>query len=123
MVCRFVKDLRINLWRVYLGLNIKEANKLLIDPISEEFYRNLWQKTTQHNSDTYSKIFGTSIPANITKLADLNSTDAVKLKDYKDRSKKIQGHLIAFPATFLKDEKMTPTMMEKEYLLPRVLFL
>lgn len=52
---KFAQSLRFRLFREHLGvMNTTKVD--LKDPISDEFYKNIWIKTSQRNTEVYDEV-------------------------------------------------------------------
>jgi phospholipase D1/2 len=144
-VGRFAHSLRRRLWEEYLGLNSMEADtaqalrEKLADPIDDQVYFTEWKALARKNTQVYSKVFHYSLPDNIHTLVDLRraykmvqdgtslaSNDKLKLwheRMSQELRQSVRGYLVDFPLQFLKDEQMSPTILNYEFVMPRNVFL
>ncbi|CAD5118946.1 DgyrCDS7620 [Dimorphilus gyrociliatus] len=113
--------LRLALFKEHLGEN---NYSLLIDPVSEEFYKCFWLKRASVNSNIFEKIFN-CIPSNkatsFSNMKAMQSEEQLFLKDPEESEeliKKIHGHLVLLPYFFLKDEVLAPSLTKKEAFIP-----
>jgi phospholipase D1/2 len=117
-----------------------EDDELVCDPVSDQTWR-LWKETSRHNTDIYVHVFQV-LPGMLLTIINVvlakqdqcsyNSlkTDTIyKLSDIvlteprdEERLQEIKGLLIDFPMNFLRDEVMAPTVFEKEFLVPKNVF-
>ena len=129
----FAGSLRKRLFREHLGLIGRkdlERNISLKDPIIDSFYKDIWLKTSQENTELYEKVFH-CIPTDSVR-------SFVELKKYQDENKdslwdinpteanneidKIKGHLVNFPLNFLADEVLTPPNTSMVGMMPTSLW-
>lgn len=52
---RFARSLRMNLFKEHLGL-FDDSSVDITDPISDDFYNNVWLKTAQRNTEVYDEV-------------------------------------------------------------------
>eukprot|EP01088_Endostelium_zonatum_P019194 TRINITY_DN6502_c0_g1_i1.p1 TRINITY_DN6502_c0_g1~~TRINITY_DN6502_c0_g1_i1.p1 ORF type:complete len:1166 (-),score=298.89 TRINITY_DN6502_c0_g1_i1:43-3540(-) len=143
-VSPYVYDLRIRLWRDYLGLGEEEEKnenvEALRDAVSDECYKRLWLNTAQENTSAYLSLF-TDLPdkfktfgemmewkKKIMEAQQMDSSETTRkwFKNMEDKLKeKVRGFLVFFPLSFLEKEQteLSPGLVTKEYLLPRYVFL
>lgn len=53
---RFARSLRMNLFREHLGL-FEDQSVDVTDPVTDDFYQNVWLKTSERNTDIYDEVF------------------------------------------------------------------
>jgi phospholipase D1/2 len=53
---KFAHTLRMQLFREHLGL-LDNPEIDIRDPVSEHFYRNIWQQTAATNTEIYDEVF------------------------------------------------------------------
>eukprot|EP01117_Protostelium_nocturnum_P008284 TRINITY_DN2958_c0_g2_i2.p1 TRINITY_DN2958_c0_g2~~TRINITY_DN2958_c0_g2_i2.p1 ORF type:complete len:1421 (-),score=501.03 TRINITY_DN2958_c0_g2_i2:57-4319(-) len=116
-VSPFAHTLRMRLWRDFLAIK-KEDDDILRDPCSPAAF-GLWQGTASRNTKIYMEVFP-DIPDHIRSLASMGKNTR---PSNTEKLKKVVGFLIEFPKSFLEDEQMSPTIWNKEYILPRNIFL
>ncbi|KAI8973863.1 hypothetical protein BDB01DRAFT_854129 [Pilobolus umbonatus] len=130
---RYAQSLRMQLFKEHLGLlncpddqkdqykNIKKEDVVVMDPLNDEFYYDVWDKTAHNNTLLFRKLFR-CIPDDTVHtvdqyrhfipdplkvpsghLAETNyTTDMLQTKLHE-----IQGHLVEYPTDFMKDINMT----------------
>ena len=134
-----MQTLRRRLWEAYLGVGSNPSLKELIaDPISDEVYITNFRSLARANTALYNKVFQFSLPDTIYTLADLRRSQTIseearskvektKLAVWVDKMVKdltqVRGFLVEFPLHFLKDEQMSPTILDVEFVVPRNVFL
>lgn len=125
----FAGKLRKSLFREHLGLLDQQGNENdeheidINDPISDAFYKNVWQKTSKENSKIFDEVFK-CIPNNavrtIATLKKYNDEPALCKSDPEkavEKLKSIQGYLVDLPLDFLCDENLTAPTASKEGIL------
>ncbi|KAG5673566.1 hypothetical protein PVAND_003604 [Polypedilum vanderplanki] len=126
----FAGKLRRYLFREHLGLleNKNNENIDINDPISDDFYKNVWQKVSKENTKIFDEVFK-CIPNDsvrtIAALKKYNDDPALCKTDVEkaeERLKNIRGHLVDLPLDFLCDEILTPSGTSKEGLLSTVVW-
>ncbi|XP_014676388.1 PREDICTED: phospholipase D1-like [Priapulus caudatus] len=127
----FVGSLRTQVFRELLGLMDDEnGNQIVGDPVTDEFYKNLWIRTTSINTDVYDQVFN-CIPTDLVRTFE-------QLADYKEKAKRhlaitdvdaareqllrVKGYLVFLPLHFLADVDMRPPATTKEGLVPDMLW-
>lgn len=53
---RFARSLRMYLFREHLGL-LDDTTVDVTDPVSDDFYNNVWLKTAQRNTDIFEEVW------------------------------------------------------------------
>lgn len=97
LVGKFAHDLRMKLWKTFLGLT---DDKLIKDPI---LFYDKWVEQATNNTHIYLQVFE-KMADNIYKESDLQY-----LKEYGTRVKNvhllenIKGYIVLYPKNFLKD--------------------
>eukprot|EP00249_Psilotum_nudum_P019640 c27353_g1_i1 orf=427-3258(+) len=137
---KFAHSLRTCLWAEHLGLHQSEMD-LVMDPVSETTYKDIWMMRAQINTRIYEVLFG-SIPNDfihsrvalrqaILKKKEKVSHTTIDLGIAHEISRRplngesyypiqvsvdaIQGHLVAFPLKFMCEEDLRPAFKESEY--------
>ncbi|XP_057670646.1 phospholipase D2 [Diorhabda carinulata] len=130
---KFAGSLRKHLFKEHLGL-LDEENEVfedvdVRDPVSESFYREVWYKTADLNTEFYDKIFHV-IPTNtVETFGDLkrNHEEKPLWVDEFSRAEKmldsIQGHLVLLPLNFLSKEYLMPAVNSAEGWMPTSLWI
>ncbi|ODN06603.1 Phospholipase D1 [Orchesella cincta] len=110
---RFARSLRMHLFREHLGL-FDDHNVDITDPISDDFYNNVWLKTATLNTEIYDEVFQ-CIPTDkcdsFIKLQEYQDTHALTVTDSVRASKMlrdVKGHLVTLPLKFLSKENLLP---------------
>ncbi|KAG7484857.1 hypothetical protein MATL_G00053770 [Megalops atlanticus] len=115
--------LRMECFRVLLG--VESASGIDIqDPISDEFFREVWNRTAQSNPNIYDTVFR-CLPSNTIRnlraLRELTSAERLCEAD-PERARKeleaVRGLLVHFPLHFLCEEYLLPPISSKERMVP-----
>eukprot|EP01102_Stenamoeba_stenopodia_P020675 TRINITY_DN8154_c0_g1_i3.p1 TRINITY_DN8154_c0_g1~~TRINITY_DN8154_c0_g1_i3.p1 ORF type:complete len:298 (-),score=64.21 TRINITY_DN8154_c0_g1_i3:72-965(-) len=119
-VSKFAHELRVRLWNDYLGLPASDLTTLA-DPVVDSVFRDMWHRTAEKNTQLYASVFA-SLPDSLTKLFEFHPEDETELSDLP-LLEGVKGFLVLFPMNFLSEEQLSPTIFEKEFLVPRVVFI
>jgi len=115
-VSKFVQDLRLRLWRDFLGLSDHDMS--IRDPVSSNVYKNIWRETAKMNTWIYKKVFQV-LPDTVRKLGDMK----IKLSpQHVTLLRDVKGYLVEFPKNFLADEQLNLTLFDRSYVLPKSVF-
>ncbi|GAB6030258.1 Phospholipase [Chamberlinius hualienensis] len=129
-VGRFASSLRERIFSEHLGMMENDDGEKydLSDPVSDEFFNNVWQKIASRNTKVYEEVFH-CIPndsvhtihqmSDYVKETPLSSSN---VEEAKIRLKKVEGHLVLLPLYFLKDEDLAPAITTKEGIMPNLLW-
>lgn len=117
----FAGKLRKNLFREHLGmLEYGGSNIDVNDPISESFYKHIWQKISKENTKIFDEVFK-CIPndsvrtiSSLRKYSDEPAMWRVDLRNAEERLKGVKGFLVDLPLNFLCDENLLPPTTSKE---------
>eukprot|EP00026_Physarum_polycephalum_P000889 Phypoly_transcript_00890.p1 GENE.Phypoly_transcript_00890~~Phypoly_transcript_00890.p1 ORF type:complete len:1080 (+),score=133.98 Phypoly_transcript_00890:582-3821(+) len=133
---RFVRELRLKLWRTHLGLNqmqhgypLAETRPLrprdpaeeaaamdqMVDPVADATFYNVWKRTAQWNSRIFSEVFGDALVENWSSVRN-GHRKIFRSMPQEDIEKlgTVHGHLIEFPANMLNhDNNFTLWMLTK----------
>jgi phospholipase D1/2 len=124
----FAGKLRRFLFREHLGLLDAQANGHdesidINDPISDAFYKEVWQKTSKENTKIFDEIFKCIPNNNVRTIASLKKYNdepglcKVDAEMAQIKLKSIQGYLVDLPLDFLCDENLTAPTTSKEGML------
>jgi len=105
-VSPFARDLRMKLWRSYLGLSADD--NIVADPV-ERSMNELWRQTAAHNTQIYLDVFQ-YLPDNIRSLKEFIAAKLTVPQNPK-RLKQIRGFLTLFPTDFLESEDLAPSVI------------
>ena len=124
---KFAGGLRKHLFKEHLGLLDKHTgNQQVMDPVSDNFFENVWNQTASTNTVIYDELFSV-IPTN--SIPTLKASRELQTKarplvetfgrDVKNKLKSIQGHLVLFPTEYLSEEDLQPAGLAKEGIVPQ----
>ncbi|CAG8616793.1 14882_t:CDS:10, partial [Cetraspora pellucida] len=106
--------------------HLNHADKIVEDPVSEEFYKNHWYHTASQNTESFRKVFHcypddtvsnwdefkayvpdrTKVP-----LGHITESSKQNMEQTKAELKKIKGHLVLFPLNFLRDTTLSGSVV------------
>ncbi|KYQ92917.1 phospholipase D1 [Tieghemostelium lacteum] len=93
-VSKFAHTLRVNLWRLHLGLKDNDIPNI-IDPVVA--YKDYWLATANSNTKIYKEVFGDAIPENQSRY-DIPQLKFIPATDEKtSQVNKLRGVLILYP--------------------------
>jgi hypothetical protein len=121
-VCKFAHALRMEIFRVALGVEVGD-DAALQDPVADATWHRLLQ-TANDNTDIYMRVFG-KMPDNTLTLDEYQRT-VIEMSENTsalDQLKQVRGMLVNFALDFLKNEDMEVPTFSKEKIVPRVVFL
>jgi phospholipase D1/2 len=96
-------------------------DRLVEDPLSDEFYNSLWLQTADTNTtifrdlfhpvpddevtswETYKEFFKAEPNADEVVAAGHIYSDTIPVKEIREKLSKIRGHLVHFPTRFLEE--------------------
>ncbi|CAG8552345.1 5973_t:CDS:10, partial [Acaulospora colombiana] len=99
-----------------------EADKIVTDPASDEFYYNFWLHTAKSNTEIFRNVFHCVPEDSVTNWDEYKAfvPDRTKIpighvcetaREDMERTKrelsKIKGHLVEFPLNFMKNKKLS----------------
>jgi phospholipase D1/2 len=99
-------------FKEHLGLLKHDDGKIdVTDPISDAFYKNIWLKVSQENTQIYEEVFH-AIPSNNVRnfmsmkkyTADETALSKSDPEAAEQKLKKIHGFLVDLPLDFLCEE-------------------
>ncbi|XP_061105920.1 phospholipase D2 isoform X1 [Conger conger] len=115
--------LRMECFRVLLGVEADSSIDIQ-DPISDEFFQTVWNKTAQSNGNIYDMVFR-CLPSNsirnLRALRELSTVKHLYQTDPEQARKEleaIRGLLVYFPLDFLSEEYLLPPISSKERIVP-----
>ncbi|XP_064594574.1 phospholipase D1-like [Liolophura sinensis] len=120
----FASSLRRTLFREHLGIERGDMQADVSDPVSDEFFKEIWIKQASVNTFVFEKVFNCIPTDSVVKFAELHQyckkTPLARLNpdEAREHLKKVKGHLVLMPASFLCGEDLTPQPGTKEALLP-----
>jgi hypothetical protein len=128
-VSRLAHNLRLRLWRSFLGLSPKDESikdpgnfhnftRHLTTLASEYVYKNIWRRTAKVNTWIFKKVFQI-LPDTVRTLVDFKLLGDPQ---HIDMLREVKGYLVEFPHQFLIDEQMSPGIFDKAVVLPTAVF-
>lgn len=121
LVGQFAQAVRIQLWSVLLGLEDDQTTRsLLVDPISQTIYKELFVGRANANSEIYQTVF-TNLPAHCHRLGDLD-VERTFVEEHVAKLQAVRGLLVRYPAGFLAGEESMIGFSDPELILPRRTF-
>lgn len=100
----------------------------LIDPCSDEFYKQVLLKYAAQNTRIYDLVFKVLPCDYVSNFEQLKEYQKSKCLNQTDTSKanselnKIKGFIVLYPSQFLSKQDLTPPLGTKENLLPKSLW-
>ncbi|XP_045926803.1 phospholipase D1-like [Micropterus dolomieu] len=94
------------------------------DPISDQFYKEVWMSTCARNATIYQKVFRCLPSSDVRNILELEGYLAKLGLDKEDPArareelKKIRGFVVQFPLQFLSDQNLLPPIGSKEAMVP-----
>lgn len=116
-VSKFAQDLRLKLWRNYLGLDSKDNS--ILDPVCDAVYKKIWRKTARANSTIYRYVFQV-LPDNIRSESDWKKKESTE-PQHTHLLSHIKGFLIEFPGDFMENDELPA--LDKTTVLPKSVFI
>lgn len=148
---RFALTLRMNLFKEHLGIDESSASvqlskgekwksnklqsNLVMDPLDDTFFHEVWNKTAKENTDIYHQIFH-CVPDDTVPtfevhrrfVPDPNRIPAGHIADpanwpekrILDELNKIRGHLVIFPTDYLCRDNMLASIVQEA--VPPIVF-
>uniref|UniRef100_A0AAR2K8K0 Phospholipase n=1 Tax=Pygocentrus nattereri TaxID=42514 RepID=A0AAR2K8K0_PYGNA len=120
---RFGLHLRLECFRMILGANTDPSIDVN-DPISDQFYKEVWMTTAARNASIYQKVFRCLPSSDVRTSLELEGYLAKPGLDKEDPArakeelKKIRGFLVQFPLYFLSEQNLLPPIGSKEAMVP-----
>ena len=128
----FSRGLRLRLFREHLGIS---DDSLIMDPLSESFFRDVWLQTAAANTAIYRDLFRCTPDDNVanwdlyqqfldTPFRSLPGHLATRapMQMVQAALDKIRGHLVFYPLRFLSDENLSLVFPAKEFIIPMDVF-
>ncbi|XP_041093277.1 phospholipase D1-like [Polyodon spathula] len=120
---RLALALRLECFRVLLGSDSAPSIDIR-DPISDEFFQGVWQKTAADNAEIYETVFR-CLPSNsfpsLRSLKDRGGEERLADADpqrAQEQLARVRGHLVQFPLDFLSEESLLPPLNSREGMIP-----
>jgi len=111
-----------------------ESDDLVMDPLADEFYLNLWLKTAATNTEIFRDVFRCTPDDTVSTLEEYRSfvdsktmpghvahIDTRQTGEVHSKLSKVRGHLVEFPTEFLKQENLVGSVL-KEAVVPMEIF-
>ncbi|XP_061094253.1 phospholipase D1-like isoform X2 [Conger conger] len=120
---KFGLQLRLECFRMILGA-FTDPTIDVTDPISDQFYKEVWMATAARNATIYQKVFRclpSSDVRNMLELETFRSKPGLEKEDpvrAAEELKKIRGFLVQFPLYFLSEQNLLPPVGSKEAMVP-----
>uniref|UniRef100_A0AAQ5Z5A0 Phospholipase n=1 Tax=Amphiprion ocellaris TaxID=80972 RepID=A0AAQ5Z5A0_AMPOC len=120
---RYALQLRLECFKMILGANTDPSIDVS-DPISDQFYKEVWMATCARNATIYQKVFRCLPSSDVRNILELEGYLAKPGldKDNPARAheelKKIRGFLVQFPLQFLSEQNLLPPIGSKEAMVP-----
>lgn len=107
-------------------------DKRALDPLSDQFYYNIWRRTANKNTLVYRDLFRCVPDDTVTTFTKHRqflpsvphghvADPSLSEQDIRKKLANIQGHLVEFPTDYLKDENMLGSYI-RETVTPMVIF-
>ncbi|XP_021326023.1 phospholipase D1 [Danio rerio] len=119
----FGLSLRLECFRMILGANTDPSIDVT-DPISDQFYKEVWMSTAARNATIYQRVFRCLPSSDVRTILELDSFLSKPGLDKEDPAraqeelKKIRGFLVQFPLQFLSEQNLLPPIGSKEAMVP-----
>ncbi|CAG8571695.1 11060_t:CDS:10 [Dentiscutata erythropus] len=106
--------------------NLSHADRIVEDPLSEEFYEKYWWHTASQNTESFRKVFHCYPDDTVTNWDEFNAfvpdrkkvplghiTESARqnMEQTKAELQKIKGHLVLFPLNFLRDVTLSGSVV------------
>ncbi|XP_071340593.1 phospholipase D1 [Trachinotus anak] len=120
---RFALQLRLDCFKMILGANT-DLSIDVSDPISDQFYKEVWMATSARNATIYQKVFRCLPSSDVRNILELEGylAKAGLVEEDPARAheelKKIRGFLVQFPLQFLCEQNLLPPIGSKEAMVP-----
>ncbi|XP_029384802.1 phospholipase D1 [Echeneis naucrates] len=120
---KFALQLRLECFKMILGANTDPTIDVS-DPISDQFYKEVWMATCARNATIYQKVFRCLPSSDVRSNLELEGYLAKLGLDKEDPAraheelKKIRGFLVQFPLQFMCDQNLLPPIGSKEAMVP-----
>ncbi|XP_042256007.1 phospholipase D1 [Thunnus maccoyii] len=115
--------LRLECFKMILGANTDPSIDVC-DPISDQFYKEVWMATCARNATIYQRVFRCLPSSDVRNILELEGYLAKLGLDKEDPArareelKKIRGFLVQFPLQFLCEQNLLPPIGSKEAMVP-----
>uniref|UniRef100_A0A3Q3R1V6 Phospholipase n=1 Tax=Monopterus albus TaxID=43700 RepID=A0A3Q3R1V6_MONAL len=120
---KFALQLRLECFKIVLG-SYKDPSIDVSDPISDQFYKEVWMATCARNATIYQKVFRCLPSSDVHSILDLEGYLAKPGLDKEDPARareeleRVRGFLVQFPLLFLCEQNLLPPIGSKEAMVP-----
>ncbi|XP_035527480.1 LOW QUALITY PROTEIN: phospholipase D1-like [Morone saxatilis] len=120
---KYALQLRLECFKTILGAHT-DLSIDVSDPISDQFYKEVWMATCARNATIYQKVFRCLPSSDVRNILELEGFLAKQGLDKEDLAraheelKKIRGFLVQFPLQFLCEQNLLPPIGSKEAMVP-----
>ncbi|XP_061614882.1 phospholipase D1-like isoform X2 [Phyllopteryx taeniolatus] len=120
---RFALRLRVECFKTILGAH-GDPSIDVSDPISDQFYKEVWMSTCARNATIYQKVFRCLPSSDVRNILELDGYLGKPGLDRDDPARaheelrKIRGFAVQFPLQFLAEQNLLPPIGSKEAMVP-----
>ncbi|KAI3355510.1 hypothetical protein L3Q82_018352 [Scortum barcoo] len=120
---KYALQLRLECFKMILGAHTDPSIDVS-DPISDQFYKEVWMATCARNATIYQKVFRCLPSSDVRNILELEGylaklgLDKEDLARAHEELKKIRGFLVQFPLQFLCEQNLLPPIGSKEAMVP-----
>lgn len=120
---KYALQLRLECFKTILGAHTDPTIDVS-DPISDQFYKEVWMATCARNATIYQKVFRCLPSSDVRNIFELEGYLSKPGLDKEDPNraleelKKIRGFLVQFPLQFLSEQNLLPPIGSKEAMVP-----
>ncbi|XP_034718700.1 phospholipase D1-like [Etheostoma cragini] len=120
---KYALQLRLECFKVILGAHTDPSIDVS-DPVSDQFYKEVWMATSARNASIYQKVFRVLPSSDVRNILELEGYLAKPGLDREDPAKaheelkKIRGFVVQFPLQFLCEQNLLPPIGSKEAMVP-----
>ncbi|KAM7369580.1 hypothetical protein PAMP_010897 [Pampus punctatissimus] len=120
---KYALQLRLECFKMILGANTDPSIDVS-DPISDQFYKEVWMATGARNATIYQRVFRCLPSSDVRNILELEGYLAKVGLDKEDPAraqeelKRIRGFLVQFPLQFLCEQNLLPPIGSKEAMVP-----
>ncbi|XP_044031994.1 phospholipase D1 [Siniperca chuatsi] len=120
---KYALQLRLECFKTILGAHTDPSIDVS-DPVSDQFYKEVWMSTCARNANIYQKVFRCLPSSDVRNILELEGYRAKSGLDKEDPAraheelKKIRGFVVQFPLQFLSEQNLLPPIGSKEAMVP-----
>uniref|UniRef100_A0A8D0ATR5 Phospholipase n=1 Tax=Sander lucioperca TaxID=283035 RepID=A0A8D0ATR5_SANLU len=120
---KYALQLRLECFKMILGA-YTDPSIDVSDPVSDQFYKEVWMATCARNASIYQKVFRVLPSSDVRNILELEGYLAKPGLDREDPAKaqeelkKIRGFAVQFPLGFLCEQNLLPPIGSKEAMVP-----